>query len=142
MTVFVDASALTAIIVREPDFESLVDILEADEDRLCSATSLWETVAGLVHSYAFPMDVARERARIFRTTLGLRLVPIGEVEFDLAVEAYARFGKGRHPAALNMGDCHAYACARAHGAALLFKGNDFSKTDVPQATDVPQTGAP
>ena len=54
-------------------------------------------------------------------------------EFELAIEAYARFGKGRHPAALNMGDCHAYACARAHGAALLFKGNDFLKTDIPRA---------
>jgi ribonuclease VapC len=43
----------------------------------------------------------------------------------LAVEAYARFGKGRHPAALNMGDCHAYACAKANGARLLFKGGDF-----------------
>ena len=48
----------------------------------------------------------------------------------IALQAYAQFGKGRHPAALNMGDCFAYACARAHGAALLFKGEDFSRTDV------------
>lgn len=131
MRVFVDASALIAIVAREPDVDSLVDIIEAHQDRLCSATSLWETVAGLVHSYAFPIDAARERVQMFRTRLGLRIVPIGEAEFDLAIGAYARFGKGRHPAALNMGDCHAYACARANGATLLFKGNDFPQTDIP-----------
>ncbi|HET6195707.1 MAG TPA: type II toxin-antitoxin system VapC family toxin, partial [Acetobacteraceae bacterium] len=54
-------------------------------------------------------------------------------EFDLATEAYAQFGKGRHPAALNMGDCFAYACARTNGARLLFKGRDFARTDIEPA---------
>ncbi|WP_292507511.1 type II toxin-antitoxin system VapC family toxin [Methylobacterium sp.] len=63
----------------------------------------------------------------------LRIVPIGEVGFDLAVRAYALSGKGRHPAARNRGDCHAYACAQANGAALLFKGKKFAQTDIPQA---------
>ncbi len=61
------------------------------------------------------------------------MVGIGEREFELAAEAYAEFGKGRHQAALNMGDCFAYACARANHARLLFKGDDFSKTDIPPA---------
>jgi ribonuclease VapC len=58
------------------------------------------------------------------------LAPIGEREYELAAEADADFGKGRHPAALNMGDCFAYACAKANDAALMFKGEDFSKTDI------------
>jgi ribonuclease VapC len=60
-------------------------------------------------------------------------VDIGEREFDIASEAYAQFGKGRHPAALNMGDCFAYACARANSARLLFKGEDLRRTDIEPA---------
>jgi ribonuclease VapC len=61
------------------------------------------------------------------------MVPIGGREFDLAADAYARFGKGRHPAKLNMGDCYAYACARANHARLLFTGAEFVKTDIEAA---------
>ena len=59
-----------------------------------------------------------------------QLVAIGDTEHTLALDAYARFGKGRHPAKLNMGDCFAYACARANHASLLFAGDDFSHTDI------------
>lgn len=58
------------------------------------------------------------------------IVTIGKAEQRLALDAYARFGKGQHPAKLNMGDCFAYACARANGLPLLFKGNDFGQTDI------------
>lgn len=133
MAIFVDASALIAMIVGESDAASLSDRLERDQDRLCSTTAAWETVAGLARSHRLSIDDARERTRRFLDELALRFVPMGEREFDLAVEAYARFGKGRHPAALNMGDCHAYACARANGARLLFKGADFSQTDIEAA---------
>ncbi len=134
MTIFVDASALIAIIAGEPGAEILSDCLDADPDRLCSAVSVWETVAGLVYSHAFTIEDAREEVGLYLKTGSIRFAAIGEAEFELAIEAYARFGKGQHPAALNMGDCHAYACAWAHGAALLFKGNDFSKTDIPRAS--------
>jgi antitoxin VapB len=60
----------------------------------------------------------------------LKFVTIGERELNLATQAYAEFGKGRHPVALNMGDCFAYACAKANQAKLLFKGEDFTKTDI------------
>lgn len=137
MTLFVDASALIAIIVGEPDADALSDLLDADPDRLCSALSLWEAVAGLVRSYAFTVETARAQVELYCEAGDIRLVPIGQVEFVLAVEAYARFGKGRHPAGLNMGDCHAYACAKVHGAALLYKGDDFSRTDIDHATRAP-----
>ncbi len=58
------------------------------------------------------------------------MVPIAAAELAIALDAYNRYGKGRHKAALNMGDCYAYACAKANRAKLLFKGNDFSKTDI------------
>lgn len=130
MTIFVDASALIAIVAREPDALTLADCLQEDPDRLCSALAAWEAVAGLCRSYAITIDAAQARVRLFFDALGIRIVPIGEREFELATDAYARFGKGRHPAALNMGDCFAYACAQAQGARLLFKGDDFGKTDV------------
>lgn len=128
--IFVDASALISIVAKEPDALDLAALLEAERTRLCSAMSLWETVAGLCRSYMFSVESAQERVRLVRQHLGLQMVQIGEREHDLALQAYAQFGKGRHPAGLNMGDCFAYACAKAHRAALLFKGNDFSKTDI------------
>ena len=130
MTIFVDASALIAMIVGEPEADSLTDRLEADRQRLCSAISLWETVAGLCRSHTFSPISARDHVQRFLDVAGIAFVAIGEREFVLALDAYAQFGKGRHPAALNMGDCFAYACAKAHRAALLFKGDDFPKTDV------------
>jgi ribonuclease VapC len=130
MTIFADASALIAIIANEPDADTLSDILEADSSRLCSAISVWETVAGLCRSYMFSVPSARTHVRRFLDEAAFQFVHIGEKEFSIALDAYAEFGKGRHPAALNMGDCYAYACAKAHNARLLFKGNDFGKTDI------------
>jgi ribonuclease VapC len=133
VTVFVDASALIAIVAQEPDALLLAECLEDDPDRLSSAVAVWESMAGLCRSYGMTVEAARARVRLFLDALGIRIADIGEKEFDLAAGAYARFGKGRHPAALNMGDCFAYACTRAHGAKLLFKGGDFSQTDIPVA---------
>ena len=104
MTVFVDASALTAIRTGEDETDALADRLEVDDGRLCSA--LPETVARLCRSYSFSVPTARDHVRLF---------------VDLAAEAYAQFGKGRHPAALNMGDCFAYACAKSTLATLLYR---------------------
>jgi ribonuclease VapC len=128
--VFVDASALIAIVAGEPDADSLANRLESDAERLCSATSLWETVAGLCRSHMFSVPAARICLRHFLDEGRFRCVSIGEREFNIAADAYAQYGKGRHPAALNMGDCYAYACARANNAWLLFKGDDFTRTDI------------
>ena len=98
--------------------------------RLCSAMSIWETVAGLCRTYVFSVSSARTAVRSFIELNDLSFVSIGERELDFATQAYAEFGKGRHPAALNTGDCFAYACAKANRAALLFKGDDFGKTDI------------
>ena len=128
--IFVDASAMIAMMAGESDADALADWLGSERIRLCSAISIWETVAGLCRTYTFSVPSARTAVRSFTELNGLRLVSIGERELELATKAYAEFGKGRHPAALNMGDCFAYACAKANRAALLFKGNDFGKTDI------------
>ena len=94
------------------------------------AISLWETVAGLCRVYMFSVPSAQAIVQSFVELNDLKLVSIGERELDLATRAYAEFGKERRPAALNMGDCFAYACAKANGAKLLFKGEDFAKTDI------------
>jgi ribonuclease VapC len=133
LTIFADASALIAILVREDDALDLAECLEQDHSRLYSPITAWEAVAGLTYAHKFPVQAARERLRMLLETLDCQIVPIGERELNLALDAYARFGKGRHPAKLNMGDCYAYACAKANQARLLFKGGDFVKTDIEPA---------
>jgi ribonuclease VapC len=131
---FADASALVAMIAGEPEAIRLAGIVKVDPVRLCSALSVWETVAALTHSYKLSVYTARARVQSFLKTFDFRYVVIGEAEFEAAAEAYERFGKGRHPAGLNMGDCYAYACAKINQASLLFIGNDFTKTDIKVAT--------
>lgn len=128
--IFADASALIAIITAEEGADALADVLEADRLPLCSALSVWETVAGLCRSYAFSVPTARAHVRRFLDAGRFRFVAIGEPELEIAAEAYAQFGKGRHPAGLNMGDCFAYACAKSNLAKLLYKGGDFARTDL------------
>ena len=128
--IFVDASAMISMMTGESEANGLADRLGAERLRLCSAISVWETIAGLCRTHTFSVPSARAVVQSFIELNDLRFVGIGEREFELAAQAYAEFGKGRHRAALNMGDCFAYACARANRARLLFKGDDFSKTDI------------
>lgn len=128
--IFVDASAMISMMTGEADADALADRLEADRLRYCSAISSWETIAGLCWRYRFSVPSALAELRSFIELNDLKFLAIGEREFRLAAEAYQEFGKGHHPAALNMGDCFAYACAKANRAVLLFKGDDFPKTDV------------
>ncbi len=131
--IFVDASAMISMMAGESDADELADRLGAERLRLCSAVSVWEAIAGLCRTYTFSVPSARTAVRSFIELNDLKFVSIGEHELDVATQAYAEFGRGRHPAALNMGDCFAYACAKVNGAKLLFKGDDFSKTDIASA---------
>ena len=130
MTLFVDASALVAIIAGEPEREMLIDRAQRGGERLCSAMSCWETVASLRRSHPFAIREARQELEGAVALLAMRLVPIGDAELACALDAYETFGKGRHPARLNMGDCFAYACAKTNRARLLYKGDDFARTDL------------
>ena len=124
---------MISMIVGESDADVLADHLEAGRPGLCSAISTWETIAGLCRSYMFSVPSAQNVVQDFMHANNLKLVSIGERELELAVAAYAEFGRGRHPAALNLGDCFAYACTKANRAKLLFKGDDFAKTDIARA---------
>ena len=130
MTIFADASAVVAIITGEPGADTFIDELQADRIRLCSALSAWEATAALCRTYNLSVSDARARVRRFLDAGRFQIVAIGEREFEVATDAYSTFGKGRHPAALNMGDCSAYACAKCNRAKLLYKGDDFAKTDL------------
>src|SRR5579859_1510552 len=126
---FVDASAIVAILTEESDADILAGRLEAARQPMTSAVAVFEATAGVARKKACSMVVARDFVFRFLSTAGVDIVPIREREALLALEAFDRFGKGRHPAGLNMGDCFAYACARARGVPLLFKGDDFARTD-------------
>ena len=131
MSWFVDASAVVAIVGRDDDWEILANRLMTDDVRLWSPLSRWESVAGLRSRLKTTPEIAQARIIAFGEDWSFGLVPIGQAEADLSLMAYATFGKASGNAAkLNMGDCFAYACAKANGAKLLYKGNDFSKTDL------------
>lgn len=129
MTVFADASVLTAIIGGEDDRESLIEQM-IEEPVLWSAMSRWEAIAACTYSYRLTPEEARERLDALAAEIGMTMVTIGSREADAAFDAFLKYGKGRHPAGLNMGDCFAYACARANRARLLYKGDDFARTDL------------
>jgi ribonuclease VapC len=127
---FVDTSAIVAILLGERDADALSAAMESPGQRLTSSAVRLETCIVL----ASRRDVSPLRAQDFFDRLASRMelseIPIDERIGRLAVESFERYGKGRHPAQLNFGDCLSYACAKAHGATLLFKGDDFAKTDV------------
>jgi ribonuclease VapC len=124
---------MISLMTGEDDADDLADRLGAQPLRLCSAISVWETVAGLCRTCTFSVPSARATVQSFIELNDMKFVGIGERELDLAAQAYAKFGKGWHPAALNTGDCFAYACAKANRAKPLFKDEDFTKTDITTA---------
>ena len=128
----VDSSALIAVLFAEPGHLDLVDrILLADHVRV-GAPTLAET--SLVFMGRRGARGAAEVEELVKE-LGITVVPFGEAEWRAAVDAFARFGRGRHRASLNFGDCLAYASAAAAGDALLYVGDDFAHTDIASARD-------
>lgn len=127
---FVDASAAISILSGEDDAGALAHRLERAERVLVSPLSLYETVAGLARQRACPVEEAAVLVDAFVAETGAEVVDVSAIIGRAAVETFGRFGKGRHRADLNMGDCFAYACARVHNVPLLFKGDDFVHTDI------------
>lgn len=131
MTLVVDTSALAAVVFGEPDAEALLGAMRR------SAGDLHIGAVTLVEA-AIVIE-ARQGARAvddlhaLLTGLHSQVVAVDEAQARLAHAAWRRFGKGRHPAALTLGDCFAYALAKSTGSALLFKGGDFAQTDIASA---------
>lgn len=124
----VDSSAIVAVVLDEPGCEALIDKLGSADHAGIGAPTLAETA--IVLSARLGRD-ARTLLSRFVDEASIEVVPFGEAHFRAAVEAWLRFGKGRHPAALNFGDCMSYATARLAGQPLLCTGNDFGRTDLP-----------
>jgi ribonuclease VapC len=128
---FVDASAIVAILTQEPDADALADALEAARLPITSAIAVFEAVLGICRKRHASVAEAQEDVREFLEAAGIRTVSVSGKEAETALDAFSRYGKGRgHPAQLNMGDCFAYAVAKNYRASLLFTGEDFSKTDI------------
>lgn len=128
MTLFVDASAMVAIIRDEPGNDALQAVMNRDPHRLTSAIAIWEA-ARAIGKFGTLEEGLSEVER-YCDALRITTVPIGTLESIEAIRAHACYGKGNHTARLNMGDCFAYACARTNDARLLYKGDDFSQTDL------------
>lgn len=122
-----DSSALLAIVFQESGFETILERIEAAPGVVVGAPTLAETGIVLQARLGGDADGLLER---MLDELDVQELPFGELHWREAVDAYRRFGKGRHTAALNFGDCMTYAVAQLAGEALLFVGNDFRQTDI------------
>jgi ribonuclease VapC len=132
---FVDASAIVAILTREPEADALAEVLETARSPITSPIAIFEAALGICRKRHASVEEAEADVREFLEVAAIRAVSITEREAETALAAFSRYGKGRgHPAQLNLGDCFAYAVAKNHRTALLFKGEDFDKTDIAPAT--------
>ena len=127
---FLDASAIIAIIARETEGAALAARLGRAVDVYTSPIALYEAVLGLARVGRSSIGDAELVLGAFLEELGAHIIPISVEIGRSAIVAFDRFGRGRHAAALNMGDCFAYACARSLNLPILFKGEDFPQTDI------------
>ena len=125
-----DSSALIALIFKEPGHEQIMDKLTEAEYLGIGTPTLAEAGMVLTARMGHP---SKSLLTGLLQELGINEIPFGQVHWREAVEAYQRFGRGRHQARLNFGDCLSYATAKLAGQQLLFVGHDFSQTDIKQA---------
>lgn len=126
----VDTSAVLAILFSEADADAYLDAIDAVENQVMSAGTFTEL--GII----LRVRLGDEAPRVIDSFLlrsGLTVEPVTETRARSAWSAYRRFGKGLHPAGLNFGDCFAYALAKERGEPLLYKGDDFARTDIESA---------
>jgi len=127
---FIDTSVIVAILAKEPDATEFADKIEATA---CCTSALVILEAAMRLSTKLNIDpvLVEQRIGALLDEAGITLAPWDATTASLAVKAFAAYGKGRgHPAQLNLADCLSYACAKAQGVPLLYKGKDFSHTDL------------
>jgi ribonuclease VapC len=122
-----DTSAVLAILLNEPEIDPFSIAIESDPVRLLSAASLVEASMVIEARYG---EVGRRELDLLLQTIGVEIVALDAHQAEVARHAFRTFGKGRHAAGLNFGDCFSYALSQVAGEPLLFKGDDFSKTDI------------
>ena len=123
----VDTSALVSILNQEAEAERLARAIAAASERMLSAANLVET--GIVMQVRRGDEADRD-LDLLLAKLKIDIIPVSGKQANLARRAFQHYGRGRHPAKLNFGDCFAYALAKDSSAPLLFKGKDFSQTDI------------
>jgi ribonuclease VapC len=123
----IDSSALVAILGGEAERRTFIDLIEASDSRLMSTASFVEV--SIIIESRYGADGVRD-LDLFLERAGIELAPVDDEQARQARRAFTRYGKGRHPAALNFGDCFSYALSVTLGEPLLFKGQDFAQTDV------------
>jgi len=123
----IDTSALIAILLKETEAEKFAKAILHDSKRLLSAFSALET--SVVIEARKGENGKKELDKLLHLTK-IEIVEMNAQQVQFGLEAWQKFGKGHHPAKLNLGDCCSYALAKYSNEPLLFKGNDFSKTDI------------
>lgn len=126
----IDASAFLAILLQEPDASDMARRIAEAKAPFTSPLAVYETCSRLMNARQMSAEQAQDVLRELLDEAAVRIVPVTESMGGVALGAFERYGRNRHPADLNFGDCFAYAGARAYRAPLLFKGNDFSQTDI------------
>lgn len=125
----VDTSAIIACLTGEEERPAFMRVLALAERRILSSVNLWEARIVITGTKRLPVDWLND----FLDNERIEIISFDEDLSNLAFDAYRRYGKGRHPAKLNMGDCAAYALAKSRGWPLLYKGEDFTQTDIERA---------
>ncbi|MGL4439058.1 MAG: type II toxin-antitoxin system VapC family toxin [Bosea sp. (in: a-proteobacteria)] len=131
--VFVDASALVAMIASEPQADQLSDRVGKGGLFFTSPIAVYEAVLAIARLSDGDTSRASSDVRAFLDRGAISVTPVDIEHAEGAVDAFQRFGKGRHKAKLNMGDCFAYAVAKSRNASILFVGDDFTHTDIRDA---------
>lgn len=125
--IVVDSSAIIAIIRAEPEHAGMLAVLNQSDSSVCSMVAFVESfMVSTRRNEDAPVELHVELLE----DLGIKTVALDQEQAVLAAQAFTRFGKGRHPAKLNLGDCFSYALAKSLNAPLLFKGDDFHRTDI------------
>ena len=123
----VDTSVLVAIFRHEPEEPIFLEAIEDAERTFISTVSIVEAMSVLCSRRG---GATRNHVERLVGRLGLAVEPVDEAQCQAAIDALLAYGKGRHPARLNLGDCFTYALAKVRGLPLLFKGDDFARTDI------------
>ena len=127
---FLDASAIVAIIILEPGHRELAHRIDASDATLTSPVAFVEAALAIARDHRIGFERARTLVERFLERTQTVIVPVDPQAGYLALDAYREYGKGRHRARLNFGDCFAYAMAKQHGVPLLYKGDAFVQTDL------------
>lgn len=127
---FVDASVIIAVLTFEDEKETFENKLKNSTAIFTSPIAIYEAVLGVTRKLSCGVRDAQSAVSSFVNETEAEILSIDEEIGEAALDAFDKFGRGKHKAALNMGDCFAYACAKSRKMPLLFKGNDFIHTDI------------